>query len=169
MSEEKENEFVKLMELDGVQFVKEPTPQIKNKLLPPTKEEAFLLFEKHFDDVYNSTQGQNIINELHLCENFNLKYVDEVGYDGICKKTGRKKEIKVSGSRTQGRAGWTSCGKNKKDSDDFIFWDTITGQFAEVPTEKVQEIQQKGHIKARLSDNPGGRSKHIRTVSSWFN
>ena len=143
---------------------------MKNIIKPPTKEEAKKIMNDKFDEVFETTQGQNLINELYLCKIFDLKYVDVDGYDGIDKKTGEKIELKSTDARSCGRASWGSCGLNKKLADFFIFWVKITGQWAKVSNLQVQEtVDSSGGIKARLSDNPGGRSKKIKTASSWFN
>jgi len=142
--------------------------KIKNILKPPTKEEALQLIINQFDEVYASTQGQNLINELHLCNHFELTYVDKKGYDSIDKKSNELIELKTTDARTLGRAQWGSCGVNKSKADFFIFWDKKTGQFAKVSNKDVQNNLQNNGIKTRLSDNPGGISKHILTSNSWF-
>jgi len=140
-----------------------------NILKTPTKKEALQLIVDNWDDVYASTQGQNIINEIHLCGHFGLKYVDMNGFDGVDKENGEKIELKTTDARTCGRAQWNSCGSNKALADWFIFWCKITGQWAKVSNSQVQKnVNASGGIKARLSDNPGGRSKRMKTSSSWF-
>ena len=141
------------------------------RIVKPTKELALKIITDNFDAVYNSQQGTNLIDELYVCSIFNLEYVDAHGYDGIDKNTESKIEIKVCNNRTEGRAQFSGCGVNKLPANEFIFWDKITGQYARVPNESVQENIQANSIKARLSDNPIDSrvsSKKIKTVSNWF-
>jgi len=138
------------------------------RIAKPTKELALKIITDNFDAVYNSKQGTDLISELYVCSIFNLEYVDAHGYDGIDRNTKSKVEIKVCNARTEGRAQFSGCGARKSPANEFIFWDKITGQYARVPNKLVQENIQGNSIKARLSDNPGGISKKIKTVSSWF-
>ena len=141
------------------------------RIANPTKELALKIITDNFDAVYNSQQGMNLIDELYVCGIFNLEYVDAHGYDGIDRNTKSKVEIKVCNNRTEGRAQFSSCGANKLPANEFIFWDKITGQYARVSNELVQENIQSNGIKARLSDNPIDSrvsSKKIKTISNWF-
>lgn len=141
---------------------------MENILRNYSYEEGLELLIEKYNEVYNSKQGQNILDELWIAKNFNLTYTDQHGYDGVDEQTKEQVEFKTCNSRTAGRAQWNNCGGNKSQANYFILWDKITKQYAKVSTSEIHKNIQGGHIKARLSDNPGGLSKTMKTTSSWF-
>jgi hypothetical protein len=141
---------------------------MENVLHNYSYEEGLELLIEKYNELYNSKQGQNILDELWIAKNFNLTYTDQQGFDGIDEQTKEQVEFKTCNSRTAGRAQWNGCGDNKSKADYFILWDKITEQYAKVPTFLIHQNVQSGQIKARLSDNPGGYSETMLTTSSWF-
>ena len=140
-----------------------------NNLKPPTKEESKELMIKNWDRIFESNQGQNLINEIFLCDKLGLNYVDDDGWDGIDPKTGEKYELKATNVLVQNKSRWGGCSKIKLNSDWYILWDKITGNLAKQKTNIVHKNLQGTELRANFNPKQPIKSKHIKTVTSWFN
>ena len=141
---------------------------MENNLKPPTKEESLKLIIDNWDVIYESSQGQNLINENWVCNYYGLNYVDAYGWDAEDPETGEKIELKATAVLIQNKSRWGGCNTSKLKSDWYILWDKITGNIAKVKTKTVHENLQGTELRANFNPKLPIRSKHIKTVTSWF-
>tara|TARA_R110001592_G_scaffold335375_1_gene620089 strand:- start:72 stop:524 length:453 start_codon:yes stop_codon:yes gene_type:complete len=149
-------------------MVKKEKYNMENNLKPPTKEESLKLIIDFWDDIYPSSQGQNLINEVCVCNHYGLNYVDANGWDAEDPETGEKIELKATNALNGANSRWGGCGDSKLKSDWYILWDKITGNIAKVKTKIVHENLQGTELRANFNPKLPIRSKHIKTVTSWF-
>lgn len=142
---------------------------------PSTLRRFFLIF-KFWKNIKDTKTFIDFTDELHVCSSFDLKYVDESGYDAICKATGKKIEIKTTNYRNKNNGKVTNttkfnnCGASKAVCNTFLFFDKITGQIAEFTSKEVLDlVDSNGMFTATINPKYGrGSTARTRLIGERF-